>query len=52
MVDECWEAGHRGDYEANHVFGEAVEGGPVSADGEEEVWEILVKLRTSARIRS
>ena len=52
MVDEGWEAGHRGDYEANHVFGKTVEGGPISTDGEEEFSETVVKLRTSARIRS
>ena len=30
MADECWEAGHGGDYEADHVFNDAVEGGVVS----------------------
>ncbi len=37
MDDECWEAGHRGDYKANHVFNDAVGCGLVSAGTEEKL---------------
>lgn len=33
MVNECWKAGHRGDYEANHVFDDAVGDSLVSVGG-------------------
>ncbi len=52
MDDECWEAGHRGDYEANHVFNDAVGCGLVSAGTEEESAKRAFKMRTSARLRS
>ena len=36
MFHECWEAGHAGDYDANHVFGQTVEKEYVSVSNK---WE-------------
>lgn len=52
MTKEGWKAGHGGDYEANHVFDDAVGGGLVSMGGEEKFPERVVELRTSVRLRS
>ncbi len=52
VANKCWKAGHRGDNEANHMFGDAVACGLISVGLESKTSKRVVELRTSARLRS
>ena len=50
MADERWDAGHRGDYKADHVFDNAGEDDLVSEGGAEDLVSGIDAYFSSLRI--